>query len=108
MDSLALTLKEYLGSPNFKEMDWKYWKSVSKDPPPRVKRTLYFHIRNMEFPEIIEECIYFSIISQLVILTELEVENPPFDFIVDEALNRIAKSDMYTQAYRDLEFNEGI
>jgi hypothetical protein len=103
MDSLALTLKEYLSSPNFKEIDWKYWRLVSKEPPPRVKRTLYFHIRNMEFPEIIEECIYFSIISQLCILTELEIEKPPFDYVVDEAINRVAKSDMYIQAYRDLE-----
>jgi hypothetical protein len=53
----------------------------------------------MELPEIIEECIYFSIISQLSILADLEVENLPVDFIVDEALNRIAKSDMYTKAF---------
>ena len=108
MDALALALKGYLNSVEFREIDWKYWKMVSKSPPPRTKRTLYFHIRNMEFPEIIEECIYFSISSQLCILTELDIENPPIDFIVDETLNRVATSDMYIQAYRDLEFNKNI
>jgi len=105
MDSLAFTLKTYLTSPNFKEIDWRYWKSVSNYPPPRTTQNLYFHIRNMELPEIIEECIYFSIISQLSVLADLEVENPPVDFIVDEALNRIAKSEMYTRAYRIANFN---